>query len=464
MDKQQIYYKLPYSLKTLALSVWGYYLRYTRYSSETERLVEETLERDRWSTQQWTTWREERLAYILQHAATSVPYYRDLWQRRRKQGDRSSWELLENWPKLDKAVVRENPRQFISDRSAGKRLYIDHTGGTTGKPTLIYQSRKVSRQWFALHEARVRKWNGLSYKDKWGIFGGQKIIPLEQKKPPFWVWNRGLNQVYFSIFHISQRSARDYVEALWRYMPEHLIVYPSALYVLSKFITQEKLKLPQLKAITSNSEILTSTYRDAIEKAFACPVRDTYGMAELLAAASECSEGTMHYWPETGYMEIYDPRKKLISSTEDAGLFCLTGLVNEDMPLIRYVNGDIGQLPNWDTACGCGKTLPIMGKVKGRSNDLILTADGRELYILDSLYNGLPILEAQLIQVEFNKFEVNVIPGEGYSHHLVEKEINTRLAQYLGRIELNYHEVDEIKRDTNGKFKAFISYINPIDK
>jgi phenylacetate-CoA ligase len=463
MDKKKIYTKLPYFMKSLSLSVWGGYLRRWRYGPETERLVEETLVRDAWSREQWTTWREERLAYILHHAAISVPYYRDQWQLRRKQGDRSSWELLGNWPKLDKAVVRENPRQFISEKSAGKRLYIDHTGGTTGKPTIIYQSREVTRQWFAIHEARLRKWNSLDYHDRWGIFGGQKIISLEQKKPPFWVWNQGLNQVYFSIFHISQKSTRDYVEALWRYKPEYLIVYPSALHVLARSIIQERLEVPRLKVIISNSEALTPTYRALIQEAFACPVRDTYGMAEMLSAASECSEGTMHYWPETGFMEIYDPKSESISPNKGHGLFCLTGLLNDDMPLIRYINGDVGSLPGWDPSCKCGRTLPLMDQIDGRSNDLVLTLDGRELYILDSLYNGLPIIEGQLIQISMSQFEVKVVSGKGCVEEAIEKDIKMRLRQYLGEVDILINWVSAIPRERNAKFKPFISLINPID-
>lgn len=462
MDKQKIYSKLPSFIRSISLSIWGSYLQKWRYGPETEKLVKEILDRDTWTKEQWTTWREESLAYILHHAATTVPYYRDQWQQRRKQGDRSSWESLENWPKLDKAVVREDPKRFISDGSVGKRLYIDHTGGTTGKPTLIYQGRNVTRQWFAIHEAHVRKWNDLDYHDRWGIFGGQKVIPLDIKKPPFWVWNWGLNQVYFSIFHIHQNSARDYVEALWRYMPDYLIVYPSALYVLARFILQESLKVPPLKVIISNSEALTPNYRALIQEAFSCPVRDTYGMAEMLSAASECSEGKMHYWPETGYMEIYDPKNNSISTTTGRGLYCLTGLLNPDMPLIRYINGDVGGLPHWDFRCKCGRTLPIMDPIEGRSNDLVLTRDGRELYILDSLYNGLPIVEAQLVQISKDQFEVRVVPGEGYNKQSAEREIKTRLHQYLGEVDIQVNVVDAIPRGGNGKFKPFVSLINPI--
>ena len=103
-----------------------------------------------------------------------------------------------------------------------------------------------------------------------------------------------------------------------------------------------------------------------------------------------------------------------------------------------------------------------MGTIQGRSNDLVLTKDGRELYILDSLYNGLPLQEAQLVQLDLDNFEVNMVPGEGYKKQEVEKQINYRLSQYLGTINVHINELEQIPRNTNGKFCSFISKINPI--
>ena len=170
----------------------------------------------------------------------------------------------------------------------------------------------------------------------------------------------------------------------------------------------------------------------------------------------------MHFWPETGIMEIFNPTDGTVSQAQPSGMYCLTGLFNEDMPLIRYVNGDIGELPHWGQSCACGRTLPIMGKVQGRSNDLVLTKDRRELYILDSLYNGLPVVEAQLVQFDLDNFEVNLVPGNGYKKQDVEKQINYRLSQYLGTVNVHINELEQIPRNTNGKFCSFISKINPI--
>lgn len=101
-----------------------------------------------------------------------------------------------------------------------------------------------------------------------------------------------------------------------------------------------------------------------------------------------------------------------------------------------------------------------MGQIQGRSNDLILTQDGRELYILDSLFNGLPLIEAQLIQKDMNMFDVKVVADKGYDRSTVTGVICSRLIKYLGEIKINVISVNEIEKDINGKFRPFISQIH----
>jgi phenylacetate-CoA ligase len=74
-----LYYSLPPSLRSAAASMRGLYLRSWRYGSETDRLVEEALERELWTPDQWKAWQEERLRSVLHRAATRVPYYRAQW-------------------------------------------------------------------------------------------------------------------------------------------------------------------------------------------------------------------------------------------------------------------------------------------------------------------------------------------------------------------------------------------------
>src|SRR5262245_18937855 len=106
---------MPPPIRSLAATVRGLYLRSWRYGPVTDRIARAALGRERWPEIRIRRYQQERLAFVLQRAATRVPYYRAHWQARRRAGDRTSWELLENWPILEKEALRENPAAFVAD-------------------------------------------------------------------------------------------------------------------------------------------------------------------------------------------------------------------------------------------------------------------------------------------------------------------------------------------------------------
>ncbi len=94
---------------------------------ETDRLVEEALQRETWSPHQWKCWREGRLAHVLHRAATQVPYYREQWAVRRRAGEKASSEYLENRPILEKESARENPKAFVADDCDVRGMFQEQT-------------------------------------------------------------------------------------------------------------------------------------------------------------------------------------------------------------------------------------------------------------------------------------------------------------------------------------------------
>lgn len=451
-----IYHRLPHLLRVLAASAKGYSLRRWRYGRETEQLVEEALERDTWNTKRWKDWQEERLAYVLHRAATRVPYYHKYWRERRRQGDRKSWEVLENWPILRKEIVRENPRAFVAEDCDTNRMFCDHTSGTTGTPLAVYIKRKSLRYWYALFEARIRRWNGVSIKERWAILGGQLVVPFHQAKPPFWVFNAGLNQLYMSTHHLWPKSAEAYIKALKRFRPTHMIVYPSSANVLATALLEQELEPPQLKVIFSNAELLLDSHRDTISHAFQCSVKNTYGMGELVAAASECEKGEMHIWPEVGALEVLDDYEDVCLANENVGRIVTTGILNEDMPLVRYEVGDRGQLSALQ--CSCGRSLPLLDRIEGRLNDLITTSDGRRIFWVNPIFYGLPIREAQIIQENLEYVRVRFVPAPDY-HDQDGKALTKRLRDRVGDMEITLEKVAHIPRSSSGKLRAVVSKV-----
>jgi phenylacetate-CoA ligase len=450
----RVYHGLPQVLRSTAAAAHGGYLRAWRYGPRTDQLRDEALAREHWTPQQWKTWRDERLAFLLQRAATKVPYYREHWAERRRRGDKISWELLQNWPLLEKETLREKPAAFVAEDRSRSRMFHDHTSGTTGKSLDVWLSRDTVQAWYALFEARCRHWNGVSRYDRWAIIGGQLVTPVHQAAPPFWVWNASLHQLYLSAYHLAPRHIASYVDALHRHRIRYIVAYPSAVHALALEVVAQRLRAPRLDFVLANAEPLLEQQRSAIEEAFGCPVRETYAMAEIAGAASECEHGQMHIWPEAGELEVIGDDRNV--GEDSVGEFICTGLLNADMPLIRYRVGDRGAVAPSDLRCKCGRTLPILSAVEGRTDDVLYATDGRIVGRLDPVFKSrLPIKEAQIVQDALDIIRVRYVPADGFLRADGQSLID-RVRDRMGPVNVILEEVDTITRTKNGKFRAVI--------
>lgn len=454
----RLYRILPSPARSVAVSMRGYQLRSWRYGPETDRLVAEALERETWSAERWKAWQEERLAYVLHRAATRVPYYREQWSARRRRGDRASWERLENWPILEKETLRQSPMAFVADDCDVRRMSHEHTSGTTGKALDLWRSRDTVRAWYALTEARARVWYGVSRNDRWAILGGRVLVPVYRREPPFWVWNAPLNQLYLSTYHLAADLIPHYFSALRNRRIRYLWGYSSSLYALAREALRLQRQDLKMQVVITNAEPLFPKQRSAIAKAFQCPVRETYGMVELTVAASECSEERLHLWPEVGWVERMDADPP--AADRSSGELVCTGLLNADMPFIRYRTGDRASFDG-PIECGCGRRLPVLASLEGRVADEIWTADGRRFGFFDIIFEPeMHLREAQIVQESLNRIRIRYVPAPEFNSQAADRMIDS-LRERMSNVEVILEEVEAIPRGPNGKFPVVVCNLPP---
>jgi phenylacetate-CoA ligase len=450
------YHRLPPALRSVAATLRGAYLRSWRYGPETERLIEDALEREQWTAARWDAWRGEQIARVLHRAATSVPYYRRHWELRRRAGDRRAWDCLDHWPVLEKDTVRQHARELVADGCDPRRMFHEVTSGTTGTPLDLWWPRAAVRGWYALFEARVRRRFGVSRRDRWAMLGGQLVAPAAQRRPPFWVWNPALHQLYMSSYHLAPALVPAYIDALARYRITHLFGYTSSLYSLALDALRQRRRDLNMAVAITNAEPVLDHQRAAIAEAFG-PVCETYGQTEIVACASECRDGGLHLWPEVGALEILDDGRPV--SAGRAGEVIGTSLLNPDMPLVRYRLGDHAALAADGTACACGRTLPRLARIEGRSDDLLYTADGRRIGRLDPVFKSdCHLREAQIVQESLRRVRVRYVPGPGFTR-ADDRAIAAALRDRLGAVEVVLEPVAEIARSSRGKFRAVVCAI-----
>ena len=100
---------------------------------------------------------------------------------------------------------------------------------------------------------------------------------------------------------------------------------------------------------------------------------DIYGLTEIsgpgVGGECECQNGT-HLWEDLYYPEIIDPVTLQPVEPGQKGELVFTTLDKWGMPMIRYRTRDLTYL-NYDK-CECGRTAVRMGKILGRSDDMMI--------------------------------------------------------------------------------------------
>jgi phenylacetate-CoA ligase len=128
------------------------------------------------------------------------------------------------------------------------------------------------------------------------------------------------------------------------------------------------------------------------------------------------------------------------------------------MPLIRYRIGDCAEFESESESlsCACGRSLPRIKGLEGRTDDILHTSDGRAVGRLDPAFKGeFPIHEAQIIQETLERVRVLYVPADGFSAGSGNQLVRA-IQERLGSVEVILEKVTQVPREKNGKFRAVI--------
>lgn len=453
MDR--IYNRAPLAAQNALVSAYGVYWKWLRFGGSFSASLAAYRARERYSPEQWAAWQAERLRELLTLAAGHVPYYRDTWSAAQKQAARAG--DLASLPLLEKDPLRADPCQFV--REDAHPLHLKHflTSGSTGTPIETIWTVSELRDSLAVREARSANWAGTSFRLPRATFSGRMVEPDPASRGPFHRFNAAERQVYYSAFHLRPDTAVRYVDALRQHRVEWMTGYAVSFYLLARFILEQGLRVPPLKAVVTTSEKLTPEMRAVMEQAYGCRIYEEYSTVENALFASECEHGRLHVSPDVGAVEILRPDGTPCLPGEP-GEVVTTCLMRSHQPLIRYRLGDVAA---WDDQpCPCGRSMPVLREVIGRIEDVVVGPDGRQMVRFHGIFTGQPhVREGQIIQERLDLIRVLVVPAAGFTPD-DERDIVARMRQRLGNdVQIAVEQVAQIPRTRAGKFQAVISKV-----
>jgi phenylacetate-CoA ligase len=448
----QLYWRLPVFMQELAVSMRARTLEKLYYGPGYAEWRQRFHSWTSWSRADASSWQNEQLQYLVELAATRVPYYQEHWQHVdwRSVRSRADLSLL---PRLDKQEIRQHEQSFIVKGLDPRSLWLEQTSGSTGTALNIYRPVSMYPKWWALYEM-CRNVAGVGRDIPYATLGGRPVLPGHTKAPPFWRYNRRWRQLYLSSYHVSRSSAQSYLTAVRCYSSEWIEGYGSAISALAESAMAAGVPPQPLRAAIVSGDTLLPGMRSSIERFFQCRVFDHYAQSEAVCVAMQCAHGRMHILPAAGVVEILREDGTPCAPGE-VGEIVATGLLNDAMPLIRYRLGDYAA---WavEQTCPCGNVHPIIDNLEGRVDDYLVTTDGRKIGRLSTAMKRSPTIHsAQIVQDRPGHAFLLVRPGDGYGTkdvNLVRDDILER----IGSFNLEILEVREIPKTPQGKTSLVI--------
>jgi len=399
-----------------------------------------------------------RLQDLLRHAGEHSPYYRRVFAERGfDPGKVQHRRDLRCLPILRKADINDHRKDFCS-RDSGT-LQSMTTGGSSGEP-LIFQVGKARVSHDVAAKWRATRWWGVDIGDREAVMWGS---PIELKAQDYWrAWrDRLLRTQLLPAFDLSPARLDTYLASLRRQRPAMLFGYPSVMCLLARHARQRRVRLDDLgiKVVFATAERLYEEQRALLAGAFGAPVANGYGGRDAGFLAHECPDGGLHISAEDIIIEIVDQLGQPVPDG-DSGAIVVTHLASADFPFIRYATGDIGAL---DTrACPCGRGLPLLKSIEGRTTDFVVARDGTVMHGLALIYilRDLAQIRAfKIIQESVVRTRILVVAKPQLPPAL-KQDIAAKFHARLGAgVEIVIETVTAIPAEASGKHRYVVSRV-----
>lgn len=457
MSYLKIYNKLPYSLKIIALNIKSYLNFKKRYKGNFKKTLSDY--NNLWISDIKTIkkYQKEQLIILLKECFNYSEWYKSKFKDlniKIYNIENNPYGVLKKMPILKKEDRKKYFKTIINKNPERPVKTVDFTSGTSGSPTKNHIDKESIERNFALWK-RFHHNIGVTKSMKNVRFSGKIFIDPNKKKPPFWIYNYFENQLFMSTYHLTNDNLLYYIKKLNQFKPDFIDGYPSAVYIIAKYINKNEITLNfKPNAIAVTAETLYDEHRAEIEHAFKCKVFNQYASSEGSPWITECLEGNLHVNIDSGIFEFLNNNNE-IAKPGDMAKMVVTSFRNFKTPLIRYDIGDNILLPKKEIKCSCNCKMPIIEKLIGREDDILWTKEKGYVGRMDTAYKGLNgIIKSQIIQESPNLIITNNIVDKTYTKNDEALFINN-LKERLG-VDLTYkmNYLKEIPLGPNGKFIA----------
>ncbi len=402
---------------------------------------------------------------MVAHAYGTVPFYRRLFDD--LDLTPANFQTADDLAKLPVVTGRDlsaQPHDFRSTKYPEDKTLELSTTGSTGHfkrvffdSAALFQARAAGlrkRRVLARLLGRTGTYRELSVAREGGTFPVIRSFYRDRSWTP---QTFGLNRESISP---ADSFARN-IEVINSFRPDVIVGFGAYIGAVFRHAWVNDLEIFCPKVIHFGGDMLHPPDRRLLEQDYGITVISSFQACEALNIAFQCEERQgFHISLDQVAVRVVDGEGQDVEPGV-AGSLLISNLTNRATVLLNYQLGDrvtLGSEP-----CPCGRTLPLIESLDGRSEDLVLRPGGElahESVILSRLYDAPGLLLLQLEQLELQEFVLRVVSRQEVEWSETERYLDHTLRAVLGAgdtLSLSIERVDDIPCEPSGKFKAIRS-------
>jgi len=418
-----------------------------------------------WSISEMEKYQFHHLNRLLDHAMQNNEYYRNTFASfYSRQSTILNSEMWQQLPILKREDIQKTSGKLFSQNipSNHGKVHSISTSGSTGAAITVQKTELSNKVWLA-QTLRDHIWHKRSLEKKLAII---RIFESYVGKAPLGTTSKGWGPATNIINHHGSSHLLDIntpinIQAEWllNLDPEYILTYPNNIKALADYFISNNLSLPALKEIRTLGEVVDNEIRKQCLSAWNVPLSDVYSSQETGYIAIQCPENNhYHMQSENIYVEVLNDNNNPCQPGE-IGRVIVTPLHNFATPLIRYEIGDYAEVGE---QCSCGRGLPVLNKILGRSRNLFKLEDGEFFWPrtgMQEYRKYAPIIKSQLIQKSFSELELKVVAEKPLSKEECSTLVNVVMSFVKHDFTVTLNQVEDISRSSNGKYEDVICMI-----
>ncbi len=364
-----------------------------------------------WPRKQMRDYQRNQLEQLIRHARATTPFYEtrlDMLFDRRGDIDWKRWKDVPIVRRADMVQHREAMQARQLPPGHGPTAVM-HTSGSTGQPLAVTVNALGAMPANAFRW-RMHEWLGLDWSktmlSRLGDGDHDQRHPDGEMQGP-WGPPWGQGAAAGRLVTVSRLFDTATVHRHYRALgASYFNAGPNMAHINA--LDAERLALDwQIEAILVQGNVVRPADREACRRVFGAELIEHYSSKEAGQLAHPCPHGALHINAEGCLVEVLDEAGEPCHSGQ-TGRVVVTPFFQTAQPLIRYEQGD------WATVgtCSCGRHLPVLAAVAGRSIAIFRHPDGRSVANLmpDETTSLLGSRYWQLAQTGPNEYELRYVP------------------------------------------------------